>query len=314
MSQPPQMPLHLRGAVDLSSLAAPRRPAPPATPAGSAPIEVSDVVIDVTEATFGELVQRSVQVPVVVDLWATWCGPCTQLSPVLESLALEYGGRILLAKIDIDANPQIAQAFQVQSIPMVVAILRGQPLPLFQGALPPAQVRQYLDELLRVAAENGVTDVVTPAGPAQEAEPEEEPTLPPLHQAAYDAIEADDLPGAATAYEQAIAADPGDTDAKAGLAQVRLMQRLAGVDPVAALQAGDAAPASDVEVQLLAADVEIGAGRIGAGFDRVLQVIRATAGPDRDRARQHLLGLFEIVDPTSPELLKARRDLAAALF
>ena len=197
MSQPMVPPISPRGAVDLSALRPPQPTGqPPAGGAagGSNATAGSGVVRDVTDATFGAIVELSSQVPVVVDLWAEWCQPCKQLTPVLERLAHERGGCFLLAKVDVDANPQIASAFQVQSIPTVVAVLAGQPVPMFQGAYPEAQVRAIIDELLKVAAQNGITGTVAPGsgaearGPAPESEPAE-PPLPPLHQAAYYALD-----------------------------------------------------------------------------------------------------------------------------
>src|SRR3954451_16002859 len=190
----PRPALDLRGAVDLSALARP--PAGPASdgaPDGAAPggeTVPGAPVITVTEATVAQdVMERSQTVPVVIDFWATWCEPCKQLSPALERLAAEFGGRFLLATVDVDANQQLAQAFGVQSIPTVVAVLKGRVLPLFAGALPESQVRQYLTEVLRVAEANGVTgrvQLAEPNGDLPDADPAEEP-LPPLHQAAYDA-------------------------------------------------------------------------------------------------------------------------------
>ena len=325
MSQPtqrPAPPINLRGAVDLSGLkrptpppGSPRGAAPPSAPGGApGAVPATGVIVDVTEATFGAVVQQSMTVPVVVDLWATWCEPCKQLSPVLEALAVEYAGRFLLAKVDVDANPQISAAFQVQSIPSVVAIIKGQPVPLFQGAYPAAQVRTIVEELLRVAAENGVTGTLplTDSVPAPPEEPAEEP-LPPLHAQAYEAIERDDLEGAAQAYRQALAQDPADDLAAAGLGQVQLMQRTAGADDAAARAAADAAP-HDVDAQLLVADLDLSAGAPEAAFARLVELVRVTSGDDRDRVRTRLVDLFALVGGDDPRVAAARRALASALF
>ena len=186
MSQPSINPY---GAVDLSGLARPAPQPGDGAASGGGSAAPGGVVVDVTEADFQALVDQSMSVPVVIDFWADWCGPCKQLSPVLERLAVADGGRWLLAKIDLDANPRLGQAFQVQSIPAVFAVVKGQPVPLFQGAIPEAQVRQYIDELLRVAEANGVTGRLATDEPMGGAEEEAEPAGDPRYDAAYDAIE-----------------------------------------------------------------------------------------------------------------------------
>lgn len=294
------------GAVDLSALKAKAE-----APSGSGG-NGGGLVVDVTEATFqNEVLQRSMSVPVVIDFWAEWCGPCKQLSPVLEKLAREYGGRFVLAKIDVDANQQLAASAQVQSIPMVLGVIKGQAVPLFAGALPEADVRKYLDQLLQVAAANGVSGRVSTDESAGEGEAEE--SRDSRFDKAYDAIERGDYDAAAAAYEEVLNESPGDADAKAGLAQVSLLRRTAGVDPAAARSAADAAP-DDVGAQLLAADVEVANGQVDEGFERLLAAIRATSGDDRDRARTRLVELFDVVGSSDPRVAKARSALASALF
>jgi putative thioredoxin len=320
VSQTPRSSVPLRGAVDLAAVAAAAqrrqqtaaRNGDAGAPGGGA---AGGVVVDVNEADFERVVlDQSMTVPVVVDLWAEWCGPCKQLSPVLEQLAGEYGGRFLLAKVDVDANPRLGQVFQAQSIPMVVAVVKGQPVPLFQGALPEPQVRAYLDELLRVAEANGVTGVLAPSGDADSDQPEDqEESLPPLHQEAFDAIDRGDFVAAIDAYEKALAQNPADDMATAGLAQVKLLQRTAGVDPQAAREAAAQAP-TDADAQILVADVDILGGHVEDAFARLVDTVRVTAGDDREKVRSHLVELFTVVGPTDERVVKARRALTSALF
>ena len=329
--RPPRPALDLRGAVDLGALAK-RRPAagngasPTATAPGTAAAPgtpgadagaASGLVIDVTDASFMvDVIQRSSTVPVVIDFWADWCQPCKQLSPVLERLAAQYQGAFLLAKIDLDANPQLGQAFQVQSIPAVFAVLRGQPVPLFQGAQPEPQVRAVIEELLRVAAANGVTgriEVDDAPPPVDDAQPSEEEELPPLLQAAYDAIERGDLPAAITAYETALRENPSDEEARLGLAQVKLLERTQDVDLTKARTSAAADP-QDVEAQLLVADIDLLGGHVDDAFARLISTVKVTSGPERDRVRQRLIELFEVVGSQDPRVGAARLALANALF
>ena len=307
------------GAVDLGALAAAREAQAQAEQRAAertANPNVLPVVVDVSDASFQtEVMDLSMQVPVVLDLWATWCGPCKTLSPILEKLADEYAGRWVLAKVDVDANPAIAQAFQVQSIPSVFAVVGGRPLPLFQGALPEQQVRAYLEELLKLAEANGVNGTLAGApagGDVAEADPAEAP-IDPRMEAAYDAIEAGDWSGARAAYQSILDMAPADPVARAGLALVGVFERVDGADHAAVLAVADAAP-DDLAAQEIAADVLVLDGRPVEAFARLTGAIRFTSGDDRDRLRTHLLDLFEVVGPEDPAVARARVDLANALF
>jgi len=316
MSQPTFNPY---GAVDLSTLA--RRSAPAAGPGAASPggsagaagpgTGGAAVVVDVTEADFQAVVlEQSMTVPVVIDFWADWCGPCKQLSPILERLAVADDGRWLLAKIDVDANQRLGAAFQVQGIPAVFAVVKGQPIPLFQGALPEPQVRQYLDELLRVAEANGVNGRVS--GAADTAAPTE-PEVDPRYDEAYDAIERGDLDAAAAAYRAMLESSPDDADARAGLGQVELLRRTRTVDERAARAAAAERP-DDVDAQCTVADVDLLGGHVEDAFDRLIDLVRRTSGAERDKVRTHLIELFDLVGNQDERVLKARTALANALF
>lgn len=312
MSQPPQSRprLDVHGAVDLSSLSRPATP-PPGTPGGLP--TPGPYVVDVDEATFGDLVRSSAQYPVVVLLWATWSEMSIGLAAQLGALADADAGRWQLARVDAEANPQIAAAFQVQSVPAAVALLGGQPIPLFQGAPSPEQVRQVLDQVIAAAQANGFTGTVPPATASDEPAEPEEPPLPPLHQAAYDALTQDDFAGARAAYEQALLENPRDAMARAGLAQVGLLERTHGVDAHEVRAAAAAAP-RDVDAQLAVADLDVLAGQVDDAFARLIDLVRVTAGDERERVRQRLVDLFEVVGGDDERVVSARRALASALY
>ncbi|MGQ0576940.1 MAG: tetratricopeptide repeat protein [Pseudonocardia sp.] len=300
----------MAGAVDLSALKA-RTEVPSRTmPADAA---AARFVVDVTEQTFqADVLERSLEVPVVVDLWAEWCGPCKQLSPVLERLAAAGNGAWILAKIDVDANPRISQAFGVQSIPMVVAVVGGQPVDAFNGALPEPQVREWIARLLDALRDRmpAIAAAEAAAGAVVE-EPEEEPD-DPRFTAAEDALELGDYAGAEAAYQAILDVEPANEQAAAALAQVRFLARAEAADPTAVARA-DADP-DDVDAQLAAADAEIAMDGVDAAFARLVATAGRTFGEDRDRVREHLVGLFELFPPDDQRVSAARRALARVLF
>lgn len=306
----------MAGAVDLSALkskaeAASRSAAAPAPAEGAGPPgAASSSVIDVTEATFqAEVVDRSMQVPVVVDLWATWCGPCKQLSPVLERLAQESGGTWVLAKVDVDANPRIAQLFQVQSVPTVIAIAGGQPVEAFAGAQPEPQIRQWINSLLDALRDQlpGIAAAEQAAGAEQPEEPED-----PRFTAAEEAFGNGDYEAAEQAYLKILESEPNNDQAKAALAQVRFTARAEVADP-AAIERANSEP-ENVDAQIAAADAELAVQQVEEAFNRLVRTVKLTSGDERNRVREHLVEMFELFPEGDERVLAARRGLANALF
>ncbi|MEU9734973.1 tetratricopeptide repeat protein [Streptomyces sp. NPDC048002] len=321
--------MSMSGVVDLAAVKAAQEAkakaeqarADAARQGGGGAVSPADLVIDVDEAGFElDVLQRSTEVPVVIDFWAEWCQPCKQLSPVLERLAVEYNGRFVLAKIDVDANQMLMQQFGVQGIPAVFAVVAGQALPLFQGAAGEAQIRQTLDQLVTVAEQRfGLTglDVDPDAGPGAAGDLAEDavPAGPhdALLEAAVRALDAGDLGGAVQAYRSVLSEDPGNTEAKLGLAQAELLERVQGADPQqvrkdAAERPGDAA------AQIAAADLDLVGGHVEDAFGRLIETVQRTAGDDREAVRLRLVELFEVVGADDPRVATARRALARALF
>ncbi|MFF9194604.1 tetratricopeptide repeat protein [Streptomyces sp. NPDC014779] len=283
---------------------------------GTTAVAPSALVIDVDEAGFErDVLQRSAEVPVVIDFWAEWCEPCKQLGPLLERLAVEYNGRFLLAKVDVDANQMLMQQFGIQGIPAVFAVVAGQALPLFQGAAPEAQIRQTLDQLVQVAEERfGLTGIqVDPDATGAEAAAAPAGPYDALLEAAMSALDAGDLAGAVQAYKNVLADDPGHPEAKLGLAQAELLSRVQGVDPQQVRKDAADNPA-DVAAQIAAADLDLVGGHVQDAFGRLVDTVRRTAGEDRDAARVRLLELFEVIGADDPRVTAARQALASALF
>jgi putative thioredoxin len=315
MQQPRNFSLY--GAVDLGARQAATQRQQASAGAGQGAAR-SEYVFDVTEATFEtDVLERSRTVPVIMDLWAEWCGPCKQLSPVLERLANDAAGAWVLAKVDVDANPQLSAALQVQSIPMVVGVIGGQLVPGFLGALPEAQVRQWLGQVLQVAQQLGLAGdeagAVPEEGAADNGRPGAGAFAEPELTEAQQAMERGDLDAAAAAFERLLASEPGHPVATVGLAQVNLLRRVNSYDAAQARKDAAARP-GDVDAQIRVADIEMSLGNAEEAFDRLLGVIRRTAGEDRNKVRLHLVGLFEMFSPRDPRVSKARSTLSSLLF
>ncbi len=322
MSMPPPSAANLRGAVDLSSLV--NRPAP-GTPgaaggvAGGAPGAAAGVVpslvLEGTDANFTQFIELSNQVPVIVDLKADWADQSKELSAVLARVVTSYAGRLVLVAVEVEANPQLAQAFQAQSVPTVAALVGGRPVSLFQGSYPEQEVRAVIDQVLQLAAQNGVTGTVTVEGAdpnAEPAEPVEEP-LPPHHAEAYEAIAQGDYATAIKEYQTAIAQNPRDALAVAGLAQVSLLARLQdkSLDDI---RAAAAANPDDLDAQLLVADLDVSGGHVDDAFDRLLTLFPKQDQAGKNAVRTRLLELFEVVGTDDPRVVAARRRLTGLLY
>lgn len=271
--------------------------------------------MDVTDATFEQIAQLSQVVPIVFDLWAEWCEPCKTLSPVIEKVTRELDGRVLLAKVDVDANPGLAQAFQAQSIPTVVALVAGRPVPLFQGAVPEAQVREFFAQLTQLAEQNGVAGRVraTEDVPSADVEAEpSEPQIPEAHRAAVDAAERGDYAAAVSEWEAVLLKAPADSEARAALVQMKLLQRLDGLT-ADGIRSDAASNPQDLEAQLRVADLDVSGGHVEDAFSRLLDLF-TDADEERPAVQERLLELFEVVGVADPRVIAARRRLANLLY
>lgn len=309
------MPFSRPGAIDLSGLK--NRGAAPAPARGGAsagaPSGASSYSLDVDEGNFQSLLEQSMAAPVLLVAYSPSRMPeSATLAADLSTLADEFEGKYLLGRIDIDAQPGIAQAMQLQSVPLVAMVLQGRLQPLFQSTAPIDEIRALLAQLGEQLATQGMTGRHQPlaGGPATEEEAGE--YSDPRYAPAEDALVAGDVDKAIEEYQKLVTANPADTEAAIGLARAKLMQRTASADLQAA-RAAAAANADDLDAQLLVADLDLLGGHVDDAFNRLIDVIRRTSGDDRDRVRVHLIELFSVVGD-DPRVLKARQNLASALF
>ncbi|WP_428834246.1 co-chaperone YbbN [Lentzea roselyniae] len=306
----------LSGAVDLGALKAradaarQAAAAPAAAPSSSGDNGSAPWIVDVTEASFQAVVEQSLQVPVVVLLGASYSPESQQLATSLTRLASSSGGSWILARVDLEQAPRIGQAFGVQSVPTVVAVAAGQPIDAFAGPLADAELSAWVQRLLDALRDRlpGIR-----AGEARATAPAEEDIVEdPRIVAAEEAFERGDYAAAQGYYSQVLATEPGNELAKEGLAQARFAERAESVDP-AVIAKADSAP-EDVEAQLAAADAQVALQQVDEAFARLVDTVRRVYGDDRDRVRQHLVGLFELFPSDDPRVAAARRNLASALY
>ena len=293
------------GAVDLSAL---KQPASrPAAPGGGS------YVVDITEQNFqSAALEASMQHVVVLSLWSPRSPQSADFNAVLAKVTNSFDGQIVLAQVDVDSNAAIAQALDAKGVPMVVGLVKGQPVPLFTGTLDEAEVLRYFSELIKVAAENGLTGRAQPVGSAGADAEAEEPD-DPRFAAADEAFGAGDFTTAVAEYEKLLAQYPADSEINERLAGVKLLARTTGVDLQAARKAAADAP-DDLEAQMLVADLDVSGGHVDDAFDRLIQLIKRTSGDDRETVRTRLVELFTIVGVADPRVAAARRALASALF
>lgn len=308
--QPPIRSSALRGAVDLSGLG--QNPAQSSSSSGGA-APAGPVRVDATEAAFQELMLGTQEVPAIVVIWSASHPETEKAVTDAVTVAEKLGGRLRVIAVDADAQRQIAAAFQAQQIPMTVAVIAAQPMPLYPGLQPVEQMERVFAEVVKVAQENGVAGRFEIGEGQAPGQVEDQEPLSPEHEAAYDAIERGDFAAAVEAYESALKKNPKDEDAAAGLAQVSLMQRTQGADLAAARQAAADDP-DDIDAQLTIADLDILGGHVEDAFSRLVDLVRRTAEDDRERVRTRLVELFEVVGAQDERVVKARRALMSALF
>ncbi len=312
-----QQPFSRPGAVDLSALKRPPAPAaggPAPSQAAAGAGATGAYALEVTEASFQSVLEASMNALVLLVFYSPAQMPASaQLADDLATLADEFEGKYLLGRVDVDAVPEIAQAVQVPSVPFVVAVVQGRPMPLFQDVAPIDDLRAALTQVMQQLATQGVAGRHQPLSQAPAAEGEAEEYVDPRYAPAQDALAAGDLDAAVAEYQKLVDANPADAEAAGGLAMAKVLQRTQTADLNAARQAAADRP-DDVDAQTLVADLDMAGGHVEDAFLRLIDLVRRTSGDDRDKARTHLLGLFAAVGNDDPRVLKGRQNLANALF
>ena len=316
-----QQPFSRPGAIDLSGLGqpAPPRPGVPAGPGATAPTSTptaagSSYSVQVDEQGFQALLEQSMTAPVLLAFYSRTRMPESgQLADDLVTVVEEHEGRYLLGLVDVDAVPQIAQAMQIPSIPLVVAVVDGRPMPLLQDALPIDELRTALTQVGQQLTAQGIAGRHQPRSSVAPAAEGEEETVDPRYAPAQDALVAGDIDGAVAEYQKLLDANPADAEAAGGLAMAKVMQRTQGAD-LAEARAAAAERPDDVDAQTMVADLDMLGGHVEDAFTRLVNLVARTADADRTKARDHLLGLFAAVGNDDPRVLAGRRNLASALF
>jgi putative thioredoxin len=311
-----QQPFSRPGAIDLSGLAkpAPQAGAPAATPGRTPTVAASSYSVQVDEQNFQSLLEQSMTAPVLLAFYSRTTMPESgQLADDLATVVGEHEGRYLLGLVDVDAVPQIAQAMQIPTIPLVVAIVDGRPMPLIQDVLPIEELRTALTQVGQQLTAQGITGRHQPRSTAAPVAEGEEEVVDPRYAPAQDALAAGDVDAAVAEYQKLVDANPADVEAAGGLAIAKVMQRTQGVD-LAQARAAAAENPDDVDAQTLVADLDMLGGHVEDAFTRLVNLVARTVDPDRSRARDHLLGLFAAVGNDDPRVLAGRRNLTSALF
>jgi putative thioredoxin len=309
-----QQPFSRPGAIDLSGLKAPAASGPSGAPGTAAP--TGSYTVEVDEQSFQGVLEASMTAPVILVFYSASRSPeSATLARDVSTVVEDYDGRFLAALVDVDAHPQIAQAMQIPQVPLMYVILDGrpatQPIP---GAPPIDELRTFFNQLGQQLTVQGISGRHQPRRPAGLAEDEQgAPALDPRYAPAQDALEAGDIDRAVAEYQKLADANPADVEAAAGLAMAKVLQRTQGVDLNAARAAAAAAP-DDVDAQTLVADLDLLGGHVEDAFARLVELVRRTSGEERNKAREHLIGLFAAVGNEDPRVLKGRQALASALF